>query len=397
MTPNPGYMFKALILTAVIISTCAPKVFAQRPPAEKAQTLIRQGASLLDDKKAEDAEPILRQAAAMDPTNVLAFYYLGVSEMTLKKYAAAVESMQTALKLDAANPGFLKKQRREAQDMEGLALAYLKEFDRARAHYKDVIAKDPDYPGFPYNLACICASAGDGVGALAALKTALTLDAKSESGPTLPDPAADEDLKGLWGRPDFQAILIMNLSPQPDDGPGGTVAREGARALAYGDAEGAVAKLKAGLEIDPKMTRGWFFLGGALDALKRTGEAAQAYRKAVALNVGSRAALSKPMVRYACMRSGQDYIASGAFADAVKELKSADGADAYNAWVHYELARAYAGLGEADQVRSSLTQAIALRDQMLPVEPPLPDPSKDPAFSKWAKDKEWQAFLATLR
>ena len=119
--------------------------------------------------------------------------------------------METALRLDAAAPGLVRKQRREAQDILALSYSYQNQYDKARAVYQEAMAKDPLYPGFPYNLACVCALAGDRPAALSALRTALANDAKADPGPSLPDPAADEDLKGPLGR--------AGLSGDPDREP----------------------------------------------------------------------------------------------------------------------------------------------------------------------------------
>jgi tetratricopeptide (TPR) repeat protein len=372
--------------------------WAQTPSdAEKAQALMEQGVALLDQKKADLAEPLLRQAATLSPANAVALYYLGSAEMTLNKYAAAQEAMLTALRLDAAAPGLVRRQRRESQDILALSYSYQQQYDKARAVYQEAMAKDPLYPGFPYNLACVCALAGDRPAALSALRTALANDAKSDPGPTLPDPAADEDLKGLWGEPAFLATLIASQNPQPNDGPGGGTAREGARRLVAGDPAGAVESLKSSLEIDPRMPRGWFLLGGALEAEGKGAEAAEAYRKALTLNVGPNASVSKPFIRYATLRSGQAYLAAGEPSRAVEALKAGTQVDDHYAPLHYELARAFAGLGDKAQVGTELKRAMVLGGHPTALDPILPDPATDASFARWAQDNDWQAFLQDLK
>jgi len=387
---------RALAVFFTVVLAATP--WAQSPSdAEKAQTLIRQGAALINEKQPERAEPLLSKATALSPTNAIAFYYLGSVEMALKKYAAAQEAMETALRLDAANPGLVRKQRRELQDFLALSYSYQHQYDKAIAAYKAAMAQDPLYPGFPYNLACVCALAGDRSGALAALRTALANDAKSDLGPTLPDPAADEDLKGLWGEPAFQATLFASQRPQPNDGPGGGMAREGARLLAAGQPAGAVELLRSSLQTDSNMTRGWFLLGGALEAEGKGAEAAEAFRKALALNVGPTASLYKPSIRYAALRSGQAYVAAGEPARAVEALKAGTQADDYYAPLHYELARAFAGTGERTQAEAELKRAMALGREPAALDPILPDPGTDPSFTRWAGDRDWQLFLHNLR
>ncbi len=384
-------------IAAVLTVLLAVSSWAQSSSdAEKAQTLMQQGAALLDQKQADAAQPILRQATVLAPSTPLAFYFLGSAEMTLGKYTAAQEAMQTALRLDALNPGLLRKQRREAQDILALAFANQKQYAKARAAYEDALAKDPAYPGFSYNLACVCALAGDRPAALAALRTGLANDAKADSGRTLPDPAADEDLKGLWGDPVFLAILVASQGPQPNDGPGGSLAREGARRLSGGDAREGAELLQSSLEVAPAMVRAWFLLGGALEIQGKSEQAAEAYRKALTLNVAPNALLSKPAVRHAALFSGRAFLSAGKPAEAVAALKTGAGADDYYAPLHYEMARAYAALDDKAQARASLKRAAGLAVQLSALDPPLPDPARDAAFAKWARDRDWLEFLSGM-
>ena len=383
-------------LIVLLLLTATAHLGAQMPDADRAQLLMRQGAAMMQENKPELAEPLFRQSTTLAPTNALAFYHLGTAEMMLDKHVAALEAMEKALKLDAATPGLLRRQRREAIDIQGLCYASMKEYGKAMTVYADAIAKDPDYPGFAYNQACVCALAGDRKAALSSLYRALALDARSDPGPTLPDASADEDLKGLWGDPIFQAILFGSQRPQPNDGPGGGLARQGAKSLATGDLAGGVELLTAGLEADPNMVRGWFVLGGALDATGKPSEAADAFRKALALNVGPRAVLSKAQMRYAALYAAKDLTLSGKYQEAADALRVADKAEPYYAPTFYQLALVFAGAGDMGEAQGALQRAFGLKGQMSPLDPRLPDPSKDPAFSKWAGDKAWNDFLAGL-
>jgi tetratricopeptide (TPR) repeat protein len=389
-------MNRGLPFVLALCAVMSAGLLAQEADADRAPALLRQGDSLMRDKQPERAEPIFREATTLAPKNPLAFYYLGVVEMSLSKYLAAAEAMETALKLDAASPGLLKRQRRECVDVLGLAYANMKQYDKAKAVYAEGVAKDPEYPGFAYNQACVCARAGDRKKALAALWRALTLDARSDFGPTLPDPAGDEDLKPLWGDPVFQAILIGSQNPQPNDGAGMSLGREGAKRLAAGDAAGAVEMITAALQAEPGMVKGWFVLGGAFEEQGKISEAAAAYRKALELNVAPHAVLTKPMISRAAMGSAKEFIASGKYNEAILALKTADAAQPFSASLYYQLALSYAAAGEMGEAQEALRRAYSLREQMDSTEPPLPDPSKDPGFSKWAGDKAWREFMASL-
>ena len=236
--------------------------------------------------------------------------------------------------------------------------------------------------------------AGDRPAALSALLTALANDAKADSGPSLPDPAADEDLKGLWGDPSFLATLIASQSPQPNDGPGGGDGTRGRAPLGSGGCPGAVELLKSSLHTDPNLVRGWFLLGGALEAQGNGGDAAEAYRKALALNVVPNAILSKPSIRYAALRSGQAFLSAGKPAEAVEAFRAGTRADDYYAPLHYELARAYAGTGDKAQAEVSLKRAVALGDQLCALDP-LADPAETPPLPSGPKTANgWSSWAA---
>ncbi len=386
-----------LVLAAALLIGAPFQFSAQSgDTAFKAQRLIEQGARLAEAHQADAAEPILRQAVATDPGNALAYFYLGTVEMELKKYAAARDSASTALKLNETRPMLGRQNQRQAQDILGLSLAYLKRYDESLKVYRDAVAKDPDYAAFSYNLACVCARAGDRAAALQALAHAMDDDAKAPAGPSLPDPAQDEDLKGFWGEPLFHSILIMNQGPQPTDGPGGAAVRAGARLLSNGDFAGAVAKGREAAAAAPGDSRAWFFLGGALEQAKQDKEAAEAFAKALAVDVPPNVRLSKLMQRYGRLRVGEADLAAGRFAEAAEAFEAAVQLDSFYAWSFYDLARARSGLGDEGKAAEALKRAFALKDEALAVDPKLPDPAKDPAFARWAQDKEWQALLQNL-
>lgn len=375
----------------------AGRVFAQEGDGRcKAQGLLEQAAGMLKEGKADAAEPLLRQATTLDPTNALCWYYLGSAQISQKKFPEASQSMVTALKLDKEKPALGRRLQREARDALGLAYAYQKDYAKAVEAYRDALATDPDYPGFHYNLACVKSLAGDRDGALSALKSALECDARQSGGPSLPDPSDDEDFKGLLGSPRFQAVLLTNVGPQPNDGPAGALARDGARLFAAGDFAAAAAKEREATEKDATSAPSWFLLGGALEALGRQKEAAEAYSKAMTSNVAPGILLKKPLVRYAQLAIGHYALDSGNPQGAAAAFQAAVQADPFQPAAHYGLAQAYAGLSDRGKAEEALKKAFSLKENLLAVDPSLPDPRKDPAFAKWADDKGWQATVAAL-
>jgi len=361
----------------------------------KAQDLLQQGAELLKKGSADSAKALFRQAALQDPENALAWYYLGSAELSLQESQAASESFEKALKLDDAKPALGRRLRRETVDGLGLSYAYQKEYAKAKSAYQEGIAKEPDAPGLRYNMACVCALAGERLGAISALREALLADARLDA-PTLPDPSADTDFKGLLGDPVFQATLLVALGPQPNDRPGDGLARKGAKLMASGDFTGAAAQERAALEENPKNVRAWFYLSGALDELKQDQKAAEAFREALDLNVPPNASLSKPMVRRAALRSGESFLEVKSYDEALKAFQKAAEADPFQPWCFYGQARACAGLAQREPCLAALKKAFNLKENLTVLDPPLPDPGKDPAFAQWLQDKEWQSALGNL-
>jgi tetratricopeptide (TPR) repeat protein len=382
------FAFASLLLAAF-------PAWSQIPPMQ-AQQLLEKGVSLLNQGKAADAEPILRQAAAVAPENALIYYYLGSAQMEQRKYSEASVSLGDGLRADEKKPALTLQLKRQTTDMYALSFSLRKEYARARQIYEAYLAKDPDPPGLLYNLACVCALEGDRRAALAALGAALDADKRAVAGPVLPDPNVDEDLRGLWGDPLFQATTFSRLGPQPSDGPATPLVREGARLLASGDAAKAVALGEQATQTDPKDAVAWFLLGGALEEAKGVAAAQAAFSQALALNQAAGTPLRKPLVRHAELSVGRAFLEQKKFAEAVKAFQSAADANPYRPQAFYGLAQAYAGEGDKAQAGLALKRAFALRETAPALDLPLPDPEKDPAFSAWWNDKDWRELLQGL-
>ncbi|MGC8762378.1 MAG: tetratricopeptide repeat protein [Acidobacteriota bacterium] len=379
-------------LLFVLLAALLPPVrspWAQLPPEERAQVLLRQGSALLDEGRPDAAEPLLRQASLLIPKNALPLGYLGHALMAQRKYREAEEVFREALRLDDESPALGLKRRREAVDGLGLALAFQQDFAGAEALYRKALAEDGAYPPYAYNFACVLALGGHPAEALEALVRALDLASASRF--SLPDPALDDDLKGLrpWAR--FQAALIMNLPPQPDDGPSGALVRQGAALLARGRYAEAAERERQAASADPSDGRAWFFLGGALQESGGP-EAGEAYGKACEADE-KRPRLSTPARFTAALEAGLYLSSHGRREEAAALLRKAREADPQHPWPPYALARLSAAAGKGDEAREYLRKALDLRRNLPPGQRPLPDPVEDPAFSPWKEDPAWKDLL----
>jgi tetratricopeptide (TPR) repeat protein len=385
-------VFRLLLFAALCLALLSGPL-AQTPsdPARARESLER-GVALMN-QGSPDAVGLLQQAAALDPENALAWHYLGTAQLETQSFREAQDSLQKALRLDEARPSLGRKLRRETADALGLAFAHQKDYAKATEVYRSALAGDEEAAGLWYNLACVRALSGDRAGALSSLREALQLDGRLTS-PQLPAPSSDPDFKGLYGDPAFFAVLLTNVGPQPNDRPGDSLTREGARLLAGGNAAAAGQALRAALERDPESARAWFLLGGALEEMKDGPGAAAAYAKALSFKVPLGPDLVQSMARHAATRLGTQRLEEKAYPEALEAFKTASEADAFHPWPYYLSARAYAGLDQKEQALQAVQKAWGLKENLTPLDPPLPDALEDPAFAAWGHDPAWRAAVS---
>ncbi len=383
------------LLALAVAALAATPAMSQVPLREKAQALFRQGAIYLDEGDARSAEPLLRQATLLDPGNALALSYLGHALLAQRRYPEAAEAFRESLRLDRASPGLGLKHRRQATDGLGLSLAFQGLLREAAEVYSTALTEDPDYPSFFYNRACVLSLDGRTEDALQSLVAALDAFARSPGASTLPDPALDEDFKGLRGFPRFQSALLMHLPPQPNDGPSSPTMRIGAGLLARGRYEEASARLREAVALDASDPWAWYFLGGVLLETGPPEEAAEAFLRSLQEDLKT-SRLPTAAVRFAGLRAGDWLLKQGRFEEAALALYRASAAAPAHPWPHYLLARLHALAGRPEEAMRSLALALRHREEVSPGEELLPDPRSDPAFSALASSPGWNAAVEPL-
>ncbi len=383
------------LITAALAFSSALLLLAQSPPAPPLNgDLTARGAKLLADGHPEDAEPILRQAVAQEPKKALAWDYLGQDLLALRRSTEAAACFEKAIELDDAVPELGRSLRREALDSLGLALAFDKQYGAAKKAYAKAMAWDPDFAGFPYNLACVCALSGDREGALLNLDRYFGVAKRMPPEWRPPDAALDDDLKGLRGDPRFEGLLLSSVGSQPYDNPGSSLTRKAGGLLGEGEFTDAAAFARKAAETDPASASALFILGGAFESAKNFAEAEKTYEKALELNRPPHDSLNKPSVRHAAFFIGSFLLDSGHPGEALAFLATASKAEQFHPAAFYEQARAFAALKEGAKALESLKRALSLKDNLTAVEPPLPDPAKDPAFAAYAKDPAWKDIFS---
>ena len=123
-------------------------------------------------------------------------------------YKKAVPSMKAALDELKSEPGFeTSRAWRVLVDNLGIAQGIIGDLKGARATFDYGVSKDPAYPMFHYNLACVFAEERDRDGAIAELKRAYALKANSNPGESVPNPATDESFARFRKDKTFLAAL----------------------------------------------------------------------------------------------------------------------------------------------------------------------------------------------
>lgn len=360
---------------------------------EDPRALIREGAALLEKRLPQEAEPLLRRAAAMAPEDALAHAWIGKLLLAQEKPSEAQEAFERALKLDETRPALVRSQRREVLDLVGLALAFQRKFAEAKEAYGRAIAYDATYSSFRYNLACVCALGGDRPGALKALAEYYEVAKARGAGEPAIDAALDPDFKGLVGDPAFEGLMRERLGSQPDDTAASALVRTAGGLLGRGQNPDALKLLEKAVAAAPEDCRAWFFFAGALDAMGEKARAGEAYGKALGLSVPPRARLTKEMRHKAALEAGRARLAAGNPAEAVPLLEQARDAEGMHPAAYFELARAFAAKGDGVAALDSLLKALGLREELPPVEGPFPEPMNEPLFKPFKEAKGWEVVF----
>ncbi len=384
-----GALKSCLLLTAALVAYAGLAFHAQQPPAGSGD-LVAKGAKLLAGGHPEEAEPILRQAVAQAPKQALAWDYLGQDLLSMRMSREAAECFEKAVALDDAAPELGRSLRREALDGLGLSLALDKQYGAARKAYAKAIAWDPDYAGFPYNLACVCALSGDRDGALSNLGLYFGAAKRMPADWKPPDPSLDEDLKGLRGDPRFEGLLLSSVGPQPYDNAGSSLARRAGGFLGKGEFHEAESFALKAAEADPSSAMAYFILGGSQEALSDSAGAGKSYENALRLNVPPHDSLNKASVAHAAIFAGRVLLEGGHPKEALQMFGTAEEVRHFHPLAFYEAAKALVALKDGPKALEALKRALSLKDNLTAVEAPLPDPAKEAAFAPYAKDPAWK-------
>jgi tetratricopeptide (TPR) repeat protein len=124
----------SLLLIAVLI-TYRSSTLEQESRAAN-EELLRQGIALFENQEYAQALDILNSIPASEDSDGQLLYYVGSSQMMLKDYRAAAQSLEQALVLDSHNAGILYAL--------GVAHYKLGNLNLAKAYFASVLEINPD-------------------------------------------------------------------------------------------------------------------------------------------------------------------------------------------------------------------------------------------------------------
>jgi tetratricopeptide (TPR) repeat protein len=149
--------------------------FAQTAPGPRGPALVEGGIELLHAGRFHEAAEKLVQALALDPKLSEAHYLLGLIRQNDGRADAAMQSFQTALKIQ---PRYAEAQARVCELEVANARARETGYDKAAASCRRAIQLAPRDPEPHYLLGWTHAQLGDLPAAIASYETALKLDPK---------------------------------------------------------------------------------------------------------------------------------------------------------------------------------------------------------------------------
>src|ERR1700722_20100026 len=132
-----------------------------------------------------------------------------------QQYKESIAPYQQALDLEKTTPSLEKKLWYVLVDNLTMAYGITGDLVNSQKVIDYGISKDPNYPMFYYNLACVAAEKGDMAGAETNLKLAYDRRANVLPGETLADARTDDSFQKFMQRKDFRDFANKLYSSQP--------------------------------------------------------------------------------------------------------------------------------------------------------------------------------------
>jgi len=193
------------------------------------------------------------------------------------------------------------------------------------------------------------------------------------------------------------AALQKKLSPTDGgaqvvkDSPAAKEVEQGAAAYRARDLAGAEKHFRSATELDPSNLFGFMYLGNTLFYQQRYQEAIAPYERARQLDAASKT-LTEDFRRVLIDQLGMSYGMSGNLQKAKTIFEDGIRQDLDYALFHYNLACAYAEMGDLDKTLLALKNALQRKDNVLKGEA-FPDPREDSSFQRYLQNDRFRQLL----
>lgn len=152
----------------------------------------------------------VEKEATTDPVPVgssLALFEEGSRYFQSQQYRDAIPQLQKALDIEKITPVLEKNLWRVLIDNLGMSYGSTRDLTRAKEILEYGVSKDPEFPMFYYNLACVAAEKGDRDDTESFLKLAFQYRNNMIPGEALPDPRVDDSFQRLLLEKEFRRFV----------------------------------------------------------------------------------------------------------------------------------------------------------------------------------------------
>jgi tetratricopeptide (TPR) repeat protein len=145
--------------------------------------------------------------------NSLSLFQEGSRYFIAHQYREAIPPYQKAFEIEKSTPTLDKNHWRALIDNLSIAYGIAHDLSSARDALTYGVTKDPDYPLFYYNLACVAAEKGDLLDTENYLKLAFERRGNLIPGETFPDARVDDSFQTLLLQREFRQFLATLYGP----------------------------------------------------------------------------------------------------------------------------------------------------------------------------------------
>jgi tetratricopeptide (TPR) repeat protein len=145
--------------------------------------------------------------------NSMVLFQEGSRFFLAHQYREAISPYLRALEIEKVTPSLQKNLWRVLIDNLSIAYGITGDLKRARETLNYGVSKDPDYPNFYYNLACVTAEKGDVSGTEMNLKLAFDRRENVIPGEAFPDARVDDSFQKLLQQKEFRQFLNSLYGP----------------------------------------------------------------------------------------------------------------------------------------------------------------------------------------